>query len=75
MHFAQPNPQFLYREYFRYAYITTSNWLHGGRLLRVHRSPLLPSPHLLPNAPAPMNAPPNPPQISPSSSDTNVDRT
>ncbi|EPS96134.1 hypothetical protein FOMPIDRAFT_1151184 [Fomitopsis schrenkii] len=38
-----PQPRFSYRKHFRYEYTTTSNWLHGGKLLRMHRMPLVPS--------------------------------
>ncbi|KAL6308815.1 WD40-repeat-containing domain protein [Sparassis latifolia] len=44
---------FSYRQHFKYAYVTNTNWLHGGRLLRSHRVPLL-SPTQQPTAqPAP----------------------
>ncbi|TFY58364.1 hypothetical protein EVJ58_g6461, partial [Rhodofomes roseus] len=36
-------PRFSYRKHFRYEYTTTSNWLHGGKLLRMHRMPLVPA--------------------------------
>ncbi|CCM04764.1 uncharacterized protein FIBRA_06954 [Fibroporia radiculosa] len=34
-----------YRKQFQYAHTTTANWLHGGKLLRVHRMPLVPPNH------------------------------
>ncbi|KAH9922431.1 WD40-repeat-containing domain protein [Fomitopsis serialis] len=49
-----PPPRFSYRKHFRYEYTTTSNWVHGGKLLRMHRMPLLPSSRQIPpqNPPA-----------------------
>ncbi|OCH84771.1 WD40 repeat-like protein [Obba rivulosa] len=59
-----PLPRLSSYEQFRYQYTTTKNWLHGGRILRIHRVPLL-SHHLpLPQGPNPMPAALPPPSTA-----------
>ncbi|PCH39140.1 WD40 repeat-like protein [Wolfiporia cocos MD-104 SS10] len=36
---------FSFRTYFKRAFTTTANWMHGGKLLRVHRIPLSSNAH------------------------------